>query len=189
MTALDRKPCKKCGTSGWDKYGCLECQRHGNIMSRAKSYNAPGTHTILEWIELRHKYGDRCIGLGPHSGILTPDHIVPLSKRGSNAIDNIQPLCMGCNRRKRNRIIDFRESAIQGGGPRISQITNNGNVRVYPYNIKYQNTRIWKRTLAKVRRMSKESGKSICQIMEDIIVKYTADKEKKAIRNSKGAHS
>ena len=37
---------------------------------------------------------------------LTPDHAVPLSRGGSNSIENIIPACMSCNNRKKAKTLE-----------------------------------------------------------------------------------
>jgi len=90
---------------------------------RARRKNAEGSFTSAEWIALCEKYGNRCLCCGRTKkqlktlGLaLAPDHVIPLSKGGSNYISNIQPLCHawkkgskgGCNNAKRAKTIDYR---------------------------------------------------------------------------------
>lgn len=68
-----------------------------------------GSHTWGEWELLKKQYGFRC----PSCGRLEPeiklsqDHIIPLSRGGSDNIENIQPLCMSCNSKKHNNVIKY----------------------------------------------------------------------------------
>jgi len=74
---------------------------------KARRRAAGGSFSGAEWRALCASYGHVCLACG-ETVPLTPDHIVPLSKGGSNDIDNIQPLCLRCNRRKGCNIIDYR---------------------------------------------------------------------------------
>lgn len=72
-----------------------------------------GSHTYGEWelLKKQYNYTCPCCGLSEpfdqKSQYLTEDHIIPLSKGGSDLIENIQPLCLNCNISKNNKIIKF----------------------------------------------------------------------------------
>ncbi len=79
---------------------------------RAKA-NSGSRYTEAEWQALLATYGYRCLACGVDAretpeGFLTADHVVPLCQSGPNTIDNTQPLCLDCNRRKNGRAIDYR---------------------------------------------------------------------------------
>lgn len=65
----------------------------------ARERGALGSHTYQEWIDLKVKFRHKCASCF-ESKPLTKDHIVPLSKGGSDKIENIQPLCRNCNSKK-----------------------------------------------------------------------------------------
>jgi len=74
---------------------------------RALKAQAEGSYTEREWRDLCTEWRDICLWCKA-KGNLTADHVVPLSKGGSDYISNIQPLCKSCNSRKGVRTIDFR---------------------------------------------------------------------------------
>ena len=69
-----------------------------------------GSFTAQEWADLKKKYNHTCLRCHRSEPEikLTPDHVLPLSKGGTNDISNIQPLCYSCNSRKYNKHIDYR---------------------------------------------------------------------------------
>lgn len=78
-------------------------QRHRN-----KSGSADFTEN--EWMDLCFHYDYTCLRCSRREPeiMITPDHVVPLARGGTNTIDNIQPLCLQCNVAKNARFADYR---------------------------------------------------------------------------------
>ncbi len=74
-----------------------------------RRHGGPVGFTPEEFEELCHAAGWRCLACGVETTNLTPDHVIPLSKGGSNDIRNIQPLCLSCNSSKQDGETDFRK--------------------------------------------------------------------------------
>lgn len=75
-------------------------QRYRAIRAkRLAAARALGTHTAEEWAALVAKFGGRCVRC-TIAGRVEKDHIRPLYQGGSDAIDNLQPLCPRCNSSK-----------------------------------------------------------------------------------------
>lgn len=74
--------------------------------TRRARERAGGTFSLDEWNSLCEKYENRCLNCGAPE--CTIDHIIPLAHGGSNTIDNLQPLCLGCNLKKGTKTIDYR---------------------------------------------------------------------------------
>lgn len=63
---------------------------------RAAKKGAGGSYTAEEWADMLLAYGARCRRCATETN-LTVDHVVPLSKKGTSFIWNLQPLCLSCN--------------------------------------------------------------------------------------------
>lgn len=69
-------------------------------------------HHFTEWIELLKKHNNICFYCGvrmtktPGKKQRTRDHIIPISKGGTDKIENIVPACRSCNSRKGKLTLD-----------------------------------------------------------------------------------
>ena len=84
-----------------------------NFMNRRREHQqkgAAGSHTFQEWEELKAHFHYTCPGCGRSEPQikLTEDHIIPISKGGTEDISNIQPLCTECNSRKGTKVVAFQ---------------------------------------------------------------------------------
>ena len=78
---------------------------------RAAKNASRGGFTAKEFKELCERYGNKCLSRGAMGVTLEADHVIPLTRGGSDDIGNIQPLCGSCNRRKFVDIVDYRVTA------------------------------------------------------------------------------
>lgn len=93
-------------SSNWKKNNRKQVNITNRLRKNKKRANG-GSFTYSEWVELCNLYANRCIHC-QESLPLEIDHIIPISKGGTNYIWNIQPLCKSCNLTKHAKIIDYR---------------------------------------------------------------------------------
>ena len=85
------------------------CKNHKSNISHlkarryAREKGCIGSHTLKEWDDIKNFYENKCKYCGAKTK-LTKDHIIPLSKGGTDFIENIQPLCHSCNSKKHNKL-------------------------------------------------------------------------------------
>jgi len=74
-------------------------QRRLDVMLAAK---AIATHTAAEWRAKCQAIGYRCAYCNGHNQSMHKDHIIPITRGGSDSIDNVTLACYRCNSLKSN---------------------------------------------------------------------------------------
>lgn len=83
-------------------------EKAANMSRVRRGLKNGGRFTAEEFTVLKDLYNNICLACKRDDVKLTADHVIPLSKGGSNDISNIQPLCKSCNSKKATKIIDYR---------------------------------------------------------------------------------
>lgn len=71
-------------------------------LARSRRYHTARAGSGWAWQAIRERIIARdggCVMAGPHSGPLRVDHIVPLSRGGTNEDSNLRALCLDHHRR------------------------------------------------------------------------------------------
>lgn len=129
---MEMRVCKKCNepkelttdffnllTSGTWRWTCKVCmaantRRHyhenpAKVSARVARYNeqkraAGGTYSAADISILRRRQNDRCAYCGESvQGFGEIDHMMPVSRGGTNSIENLILACRTCNRDKTNK--------------------------------------------------------------------------------------
>lgn len=94
----------------WEaNYRRTEVYRKANVAHqqnrRARVLGAEGTHTAAEFFNVLIMQAFCCFYCGADiTNCATEDHFIPLSRGGSNSIENIRAACRPCNTKKGNRL-------------------------------------------------------------------------------------
>lgn len=84
--------------------------QHAASMRRSSRVDAArrrGTHSEADWLAICAAAHNKCLACGQRKK-LTKDHVIPVTKDGSDGADNLQPLCQRCNSKKGTKTTDYR---------------------------------------------------------------------------------
>jgi 5-methylcytosine-specific restriction endonuclease McrA len=124
-------PCAYCGAdcekdpSRANRYGSLYCSLKCRDWDRYGYSKLPADHWA--WAEVSRIWigiGRVCAYCEQHTTDYEPDHVIPLSRGGSNSITNIVPCCKACNSDKRDLpLLDWYADRHRRGLPTRSLST------------------------------------------------------------------
>jgi hypothetical protein len=113
-------------------YCSARCKARAKKRRRiAKQHAAPGTFTWAEVMHLFLLFDKRCAYCRqPVEGQPDPDHVLALSRGGSNSLANILPSCHLCNSDKSNlTLVEWAERRARTGKPPVCTTWFSGDKR------------------------------------------------------------
>lgn len=108
--SYSKNPAKSLAASRKWRAANPDILRHFVRLRRARKKNAVGSHTKGEWAMMCRWFGNCCLCCGATE--IAADHVIPISRGGSDCIANLQPLCRSCNSRKYTQTIDYRDPTL-----------------------------------------------------------------------------
>lgn len=119
FTELAYEMAEECGPMWWQDHGDGEGSVAIEIIRQAFTdlgYSQPSVYTppkrsnrkrisARKRLNVYERDGYACVTCGTHEN-LTIDHIHPVSKGGTNDMDNLQTMCHSCNARKGAKIVE-----------------------------------------------------------------------------------
>lgn len=89
----------------WKAANPEKCKVHKH-RRRSRILGCQDHHTEQEWLIILRSHGRKCAYCrtsGTKKNPITRDHIVPISKGGTNSARNLVPACKSCNSKKHDR--------------------------------------------------------------------------------------
>jgi 5-methylcytosine-specific restriction endonuclease McrA len=108
--SVEKIRCEACKESNRRSYRKHRFHKLAQVSSR-RPCNRYGSFTEREWLAIIERQRHRCAMCGLKAK-LTIDHIIPLSRGGSDYAVNIQGLCQPCNAGKRDKIAIGQQYSI-----------------------------------------------------------------------------
>lgn len=118
---------KRMSSSGKGRAGAAS--RWGNPANkttrsaRLAAARAVGTHTAAEFQAMVNIFDGKCLKCG-EEGVVR-DHIKPVYQGGSDALENLQPLCRSCNAGKGAECVDYRAERLPDWRERLAERLQN----------------------------------------------------------------
>lgn len=83
-------------------HGQYACAISGHN-ARAREHGVLSDFTAHDWLVILENFNGECAYCGTSEGRITADHVVAMSRGGSNTAKNVVPACGPCNSGKSNR--------------------------------------------------------------------------------------